>query len=179
MTMSLASADAEDIVEVRTVSVSGAEQPGVAQLFPTLALDANRVGGAPFFTGSGSLGITLNSDIAADPMRIAVGRSTAGVNDGGIGLSIAELGSSTGGPDAAYRAFLATLGAATQRASRLADNQDVMTAQVDSAKDAAAGVNIDEEMIAMVQYQHAYAASAKFLNVIDEVLATLLSAFGR
>lgn len=179
LSISLVAADGGDVVEVSPASAGGAEQPGLAQLFSNVALDAGRSGGGPFFVGNGASGLALRAEIAGDPLRIAVGRAGAGTSDGFFALNLAELGSGAGGPDAAYRSMIASLGAASARAARIADNQDAMTAQVDAAKDAQSGVNLDEEMVAMVQFQHAYAAAARYLSVIDEMLNTLVNTVGR
>ncbi len=37
------------------------------------------------------------------------------------------------------------------------------------------GVNIDEDAINMIQFQHAWQGAAKFINYIDEMLAVLLN----
>lgn len=175
MQIALTSIDDSDSVEIAPAGAVGTEQAGVAQLFPNVGLGLQRAGGLPFFVGSGAFELGINSAIAADPSRLAVGRGGSGLNDGGLALVLAESGNRVDGPDARYRALLGSLGAASQRASRIADNQDVMTTQVDAAKDAESGVNVDEEMVAMVQYQHAYAAAAKFLNSVNDMLDTLLN----
>ncbi len=36
-------------------------------------------------------------------------------------------------------------------------------------------VNIDEDAINMIQFQHAWQGAAKFINYIDEMLAVLLN----
>jgi len=41
-----------------------------------------------------------------------------------------------------------------------------------------AGVNIDEEMVNMVQFQHAYDAAARFMTSVDEILDTLINRTG-
>ena len=64
------------------------------------------------------------------------------------------------------------------QASSAAANQQAITSQVDGARNAASGVNLDEEMIAMVQYQHAYSASARFLSAINDMLDTLINKVG-
>ena len=179
MHLAISEDDADDVLEIGAVFSGGSEVAGLRQLFGNVGVDQSRVGGLPFFTGSGALGLALNADLVADPTRLAVGRPGAGANDGAFALDLAEAGSRATGPDARYRALLGTLGAAAQRAQRIADNQDFMTAQVDASKDAMSGVNLDEEMIAMVQYQHAYAASARFLSAIDEMLDTLMNRVGR
>ena len=48
-----------------------------------------------------------------------------------------------------------------------------------AAREAASGVNLDEEMANMVAYQHAYNAAARFLTAIDEALDTLVNGTGR
>ena len=45
---------------------------------------------------------------------------------------------------------------------------------MDAARNAQAGVNTDEEMTNMVEYQKAYEASAKFVVAINSMLETLL-----
>ena len=37
------------------------------------------------------------------------------------------------------------------------------------------GVNIDEELAAMIKYQHGYAAAAKFIAQVDEMLDTIIN----
>jgi len=40
------------------------------------------------------------------------------------------------------------------------------------------GVNLDEEMLQMVQYQHAYEAAARVLTTVDSMLDTLINRTG-
>ena len=51
----------------------------------------------------------------------------------------------------------------------------LLTEQVDGARDQLAGVNLDEEMLAMVQYQRAYEAAARVMTVVDSMLDTLIN----
>ena len=41
------------------------------------------------------------------------------------------------------------------------------------------GVNIDEELVKMIQFQHSYQASAKALNVINDFLDTIINRLGK
>jgi flagellar hook-associated protein 1 FlgK len=36
-------------------------------------------------------------------------------------------------------------------------------------RDAVSGVNLDEEALQLIKYQNAYAAAARFINVVNEV----------
>jgi len=49
---------------------------------------------------------------------------------------------------------------------------------LDSARISQAGVNTDEEMTNMVEYQKAYEASAKFISAIDSMLSSLMNMVG-
>jgi flagellar hook-associated protein 1 len=48
----------------------------------------------------------------------------------------------------------------------------------DSAVEADAGVNLDEEMTNMLLYQRAYQASARVITTMDEMLDTLVNRTG-
>ena len=50
--------------------------------------------------------------------------------------------------------------------------------QVDAARDSVKGVNLDEEMVNLVQAQHAYSAAARLMTAVDETLETLIMRTG-
>jgi flagellar hook-associated protein 1 FlgK len=56
------------------------------------------------------------------------------------------------------------------------DNVQQTAAQsLDAARTSQAGVNTDEEMTNMVEFQKAYEASAKFISAINSMLDTLIN----
>lgn len=179
MHVAISPSNSDQVLEFAAAYSGQTELPGIGVLLSNTALDTTRIGGAPFFTGNGALGLQINAAFANDPMRVAIGRPGAGAMDGGLATGIAESGNTVDGPDARYRALLGSLGAVVQRANSVAANQEAITSQVDSANNSVSGVNLDEEMIAMVQYQHAYAASARFLSAINDMLDTLINRVGR
>lgn len=98
--------------------------------------------------------------------------------------SIPVMGTDTGnadalasavGVDGQYRQLVAGLGTSVQGAQRASANQQVLTNQFDNAREQQAGVNIDEETVAMMQNQRAYEAAAKVMSTIDSVLDTLIN----
>jgi flagellar hook-associated protein FlgK len=114
--------------------------------------------------------------LISDPALIAassVGPGTSN-NDNGVARQLADLRLSTTGTDANYRRMIVELGVRAAVADRNLGIQQVITTQVDAARDSVAGVNIDEEMTNMLSYQHAYAAAGRLVTAIDETLDILM-----
>ena len=89
---------------------------------------------------------------------------------------VASAGTET--PGGALRSFITQLGAQVATARRGADAQDELVAAAELTRDAAHGVNLDEEMVALVQYQRAYQASARVITTVDQTLDTLINRTG-
>ncbi|HHY92257.1 MAG TPA: flagellar hook-associated protein FlgK [Firmicutes bacterium] len=77
-----------------------------------------------------------------------------------------------------YNAWVADLGVKGQEASRMVDNQELLTEQLDSRRQAVSGVSLDEEMTNMVRFQQAYNAAARVITAVDEMLDTLINRTG-
>ena len=82
------------------------------------------------------------------------------------------------GPDANYRAMIVELGVQAAVADRNHGIQQVITTQVDAARESVAGVNLDEEMTNMLSFQHAYSAAGRLVTAIDETLDVLINRTG-
>ncbi|MFO7154800.1 MAG: flagellar hook-associated protein FlgK [Caldicoprobacter oshimai] len=76
------------------------------------------------------------------------------------------------------KALISTLGVASRQAAHMADNQEMLVAEMDKRRQSVSGVSLDEEMANMVRFQHAYNASARILTAIDEMLETLINRMG-
>jgi flagellar hook-associated protein 1 len=135
--------------------------------------------GGAFFTGSTAADIGV---AFTDPNKVAAAASPAagggGTHDGSNADALAGLARSETGPDRTYRQVVVDLGIATQTASTRANIQNVITADVDSARLAQSGVNLDEEMASMIAFQHAYQAASRVITAIDEMLDTLINRTG-
>jgi flagellar hook-associated protein 1 FlgK len=152
---------------------------GFATLLGTTGVGTDGIGGRQFFTGTDSASLALSSDVSGNPAAVAAATASGGALDGSRALDLADLASAQAGADASYRQLIVRVGVDTQTAQRRADIQQKTTDSLDSARNAQSGVNLDEEMTNMVEFQHAYEAAARFLTVIDQMLDTLINRTGR
>lgn len=136
--------------------------------------------GAAFFTGTTAATIGVDAAVAADPGLLAAAAAAGSVGDGRNALTIAglqqTLSMSAGSED--YSSYLngivTSAGIATRGADQRAASQDVRLDYLESLRQSTSGVNLDEEMVSMVQYQRGYEAAARMIRAIDEMLASLL-----
>lgn len=77
-----------------------------------------------------------------------------------------------------FRSSVAQLGVASLEAERMMDNQLLLTSQLQNKREAVSGVSLDEEMTNMIRFQHAYAASARVINAMDEMLEIIVNRLG-
>ena len=131
--------------------------------------------GIAFFTGTTAANMNVNAAIAADPKLIAASSATGGPLDGSNADAIGKLATGTSSPEGRYRELVNVLGIEAQRATRQAEIQKTIATSDVSNATSVSGVNIDEEMTNLIQFQTAYAANAKYLNAINETLDSLLS----
>jgi flagellar hook-associated protein 1 FlgK len=126
--------------------------------------------------------------LITDPRKIAASKeppalAADGVTlvpslDGSNATAIAGIERQAGGPDATYRQMIVDLGASAQTANRRLEIQANVALQVDAAREAQAGVNIDEEMVNLLSYQRAYEAAARVISTVDATLDTLINRTG-
>lgn len=74
-----------------------------------------------------------------------------------------------------WRNMVVSLGVTTQEAQVAKQNQASLVQQLNHLQESKSGVSLDEEMVKMVQYQHAYGAAARMMTTMDEMLSTIMS----
>ena len=74
-----------------------------------------------------------------------------------------------------YSALVGRVGNDVRHASANHDYEVAMVSQLENYRESVAGVSLDEEMINLVKYQHAYEAAARVINTVDEMLDTVLN----
>jgi flagellar hook-associated protein FlgK len=131
--------------------------------------------GGPLTAATLSVTLTSPRQIAASKVPPSGG---AAALDSSNADAIAQLRLSLTGPDAKYRAMIVELGVQASVTGRNVGIQEVITTQVDSARESVAGVNLDEEMTNMLSFQHAYSAAGRLVTAIDETLDQLINRTG-
>jgi len=78
----------------------------------------------------------------------------------------------------AYAAAMADIGVRVQAAGSTSAISTAVAAQAEAARAAKSGVNLDEEAARLIQYQQAYQAAAKILQVAQTLFQSLLDGAG-
>jgi flagellar hook-associated protein 1 FlgK len=91
---------------------------------------------------------------------------------------VAEAALGGPGPSARWRDLTTLLGVRVQSLKNASDVQESVVAAADAAVQADSGVNLDEEMTNLLQFQRASQASARVVTTIDEILDTLVNRTG-
>jgi flagellar hook-associated protein 1 FlgK len=77
-----------------------------------------------------------------------------------------------------YQSIILKVGYNSSDASRITDSQRKLVRSADINRQSIAGVSMDEEMTNMMKYKYAYNAASKAINVIDEMLESLITRMG-
>jgi flagellar hook-associated protein 1 len=73
-----------------------------------------------------------------------------------------------------YHTLVTSVGAVSQQASRLAENQHTVLTDLENRREALAGVSLDEEQVNLIRFQQAYNAAANFIRIAGELGQTVL-----
>ncbi|UQU65433.1 flagellar hook-associated protein FlgK [Couchioplanes caeruleus] len=162
----------------------------------TSAYKTDGTAGTEFFTGDFSTGryarnitvaITNPKDVAISAKnetnpdgtpKLDAGGNPIGTNDGSKATTLAGTATKVGSPDLVYQDMIADLGVNAQTSTRRSEIQVNVTAQVDAAREAESGVNLDEEMTNLLTYQRGYEAASRVLTTIDSMLDQLINRTG-
>jgi len=152
-------------------------------------------GGAFFDDGSGGTTAVTAANISVavtDPKKIAAAALSPVAANGQISadhavadqlyqlrLGIPSGGTYTDGADATYRKMIVALGVQAATTSNSLTTQSAVSTHVDAARESVSGVNIDEEMTNMLQYQHAYSAAGQLVSTVQSMMDTLINMVGR
>ena len=172
---------------------------GLNDLVTTLAIKMNSLStsgydldgnaGLDFFTAIDSdqpLSITniqVNPILVADSDKV-VASSSSSANDNAITKKVCALDSDTCYQSSGssldiidfYRAVTTWLGTAGDTAASEYEDQTTLVEQVDNQRKAVSAISTDEEMSNMIKFQNAYAASARVMSTIDNLIGDLIDA---
>jgi len=145
---------------------------GSASLISVYSLVANDVSligagmGMLDENGKASYGVSAGSGSGTNAARIASIQTSKLLNNG-----TASLGDF-------YEAYLAQIGSEAGRAALMLRAQLNLTDQIDIQRQSVMGVNIDEEMLDILKFNHAFNAMSRYANTIDEMLDRIINGFG-
>ncbi|SFB25315.1 MULTISPECIES: flagellar hook-associated protein FlgK [unclassified Bacillus (in: firmicutes)] len=77
-----------------------------------------------------------------------------------------------------YEGVIGSMAVQSQEAVRLSTNSSSLRQSVDEKRQATSSVSLDEEMSNMIQFQHAYNASARMISLTDELLEKIINGMG-
>jgi len=128
--------------------------------------------------------IRLNPNLS-DLSNIAASR-TGHNGDNSIALEIANLRnraliydkSGFMSLDDYYQAIILALGNNAADSARISESQSKLVLAADARRTAVTGVSMDEEMTNMMKYKYAYDAASRVLNIIDDMMETIVNRLG-
>jgi flagellar hook-associated protein 1 FlgK len=138
-------------------------------------------------TAAGAAGsLAVSADVAGQPDRLAAASSAATLpGDGANALLLAGVADSPiagldgQDPGEAYGRLVGRVGQRKSQAASTLANREAMAAQVQTMRDSVSGVSLDEEMVAMTQYQRAFEAASRVFTTADQLLEDLINTLGR
>ncbi|MEY8291446.1 flagellar hook-associated protein FlgK [Carnobacteriaceae bacterium 52-44] len=160
--------------------------------------------GIEFFTVAENGKISVNQDLINDPSKLNVGKEfgeDAVAGDGTRAKAIFDLQntmlslnsddwtydestmsfeSSASGSTLfnQYNEVVTDMGITKQQADNMVANQLDLTILLEQRRDSISGVDINEEVVNMIQYQSAFQANARAISTISEMLDTLINRMG-
>ena len=138
-----------------------------------------------FFTGDSVTNIGIHNDIKNDVSCIAAGRILAtgehAKGDNSNALILANLKDTQLMGNGRQTLNESVIQWAAQLGTKIASSQDKYSfayttlAQLEAQRDNISAVNTDEELILLIQFQRAYQAAAKMVNVADTLLEEIIN----
>lgn len=103
-----------------------------------------------------------------------------GIGDGTNALQIASLRHRESMVDSKttfndfYTALISRIGSQGEESKNRLENQETLLTNLENMRQSVSGINLDEEMAAMVQFQHGYNAAARVISTMDKMLETII-----
>ncbi len=129
---------------------------------------------------TGALDMALDTVILDNPEKIAVS-TESDTGDNALANTIfnvqfeESLNNNESNVGDYYRGIVARIGAMTQQAETQYEASVSALEQSNAWREHYSGVSLDEEMAEMIALQRTFQASAKYLNMVDDLLAAVIS----
>ena len=131
------------------------------------------------FDGKDAQDIALRADLESDPYKLSAS-ATGEVGDNGTLLDLVALQTrEVAGLDATVGAFygnvVGDVGFAVSSTTQALEVEQFLVDNLNQRRESVSGVNVDEELVNMVEYEQAYGAAARFIQVVNALSDELLS----
>jgi flagellar hook-associated protein 1 FlgK len=155
------------ISEVNTIHAAGFSLSGVT--------------GQNFFTGGDASDMGVNSALTGDPSLVAAAGAAGASGDNTAALALAQLAQKKLAAlnnqtlSQGYGQQVAAFGQALATVNTSLADQEVVENMMLQQRDSISGVSLDEEMADLTKFQKAFAASARLIMTVDEMLETVVN----
>ncbi|MEP3482258.1 MAG: flagellar hook-associated protein FlgK [Fuerstiella sp.] len=154
-----------------TFSIQGNGRPDSTGLLGALGLNS-------LFTGDGLTDISVNPDLVSDPNRLALSR-TGNLGDGGqIGrlASFRESPLFSGGTETTEErlaSITGSIGVVLETQNQEVEQRALQRVELETARDSVSGVDVNEELLQLLEYQRAFQAASRFVSSVEDTLDEL------
>ena len=137
--------------------------------------------GANFFTGANASDIHVNDTLLNDPSLVQAAGTSGAVGDNQVVLALAQLANkkipalNNQTFSQGYSQTVAALGQSLSSVNTQFSDQQVVETMLLQQRSSISGVSLDEEMTDLTKFQKAFAASARLITTVDEMLDTVLN----
>ena len=145
---------------------------GVTNVRPgdVLTVDAQPGGGSPQEN-------VVVTGVSIDPVTNVESITATFANAHAANFSIASAQTQTLGQF--YGGLVSKMGLDAQTAITGASSQASLASNIDATRQSVDGINLDEETQNLVKYQNAYAAAARTMSVLNQMLGTIITNLGQ
>lgn len=137
----------------------------------------NQASGVKFFTEYSGGELIINENILSDPSLIAAS-SDGSSGNGQIARSIADIADSNilNGQTLSdnYASLISTIGNQKLTSEKLAEANQMVLENLETQRASISSVSIDEEMTEIIKYQRSFDASAKLIQIANEMLEQIV-----
>ncbi|MGO4690030.1 flagellar hook-associated protein FlgK [Glaciibacter sp. 2TAF33] len=116
--------------------------------------------------------------VPTDASGIATGTPGTGPRDGSTADRIAQLGTTPDSPNKAWGSFVTNIGIATKTELQQANLAGLAATSATTSQLSNSAVDLDEENVNLLMFQHAYQGAARVMTAVDEMLDTLINRTG-
>jgi len=131
------------------------------------------------FTGTDAESLAVRKDLSEDPRLLALS-STGELGDNGALLDLLDAQQrSAEGLDGTFNQFygnmIGSIGFEISSTESASEVEQFLFESLEARRDQVSGVNVDEELVNMIQYEQAFGAAARFIDVVNTINDTVLS----